>query len=66
MIIKISTNTLDFLLNYRVIWRYDSEGNLDKTFGNNGIVVHHNAAGSRDNDGGNSIYVDGIGRFYVT
>jgi uncharacterized delta-60 repeat protein len=28
-----------------VVWRYNSDGSLDTLFGNNGIVVHHNAAG---------------------
>jgi len=49
-----------------VIWRYNSDGSLDNTFGNNGIVVHHNAAGGNARDQGNSIYVDSNGKIYVT
>jgi uncharacterized delta-60 repeat protein len=49
-----------------VIWRYNSNGTLDTSFGNNGIVVHHNAAGGNYDDGGNSIYVDNNGKIYVT
>jgi uncharacterized delta-60 repeat protein len=49
-----------------VIWRYNSDGSLDKTFGNGGIVVHNNAAGGNDYDYGYSIYVDGNGKIYVT
>ncbi len=49
-----------------VIWRYNSDGSIDKTFGNKGIVVHDNAAGGKGNDEGNSIYVDNKGRIYVT
>jgi uncharacterized delta-60 repeat protein len=49
-----------------VIWRYNSDGSIDKTFGEGGIVVDHNAAGGNSNDGGNSIYVDKKGRIYVT
>ncbi len=49
-----------------VIWRYNEEGKLDKTFGEGGIVVHDNAAGGKGDDEGNSIYVDNKGRIYVT
>jgi uncharacterized delta-60 repeat protein len=49
-----------------VIWRYNSNGSLDNTFGNNGIVVHHNAAGGNYDDAGFSIYVDSEGKIYVT
>jgi uncharacterized delta-60 repeat protein len=52
--------------NDMVIWRYNSDGSLDNTFGNNGIVVYHNAAGGNSDDGGNSIYVDSNGKIYVT
>jgi uncharacterized delta-60 repeat protein len=46
-----------------VIWRYNSNGSLDTSFGRNGIVVHNNAAGGNGNDVGNSIYVDNKGRY---
>jgi uncharacterized delta-60 repeat protein len=49
-----------------VIWRYNSNGTLDSSFGNNGIVVHHNAAGGDGFDEGKSIYVDNTGKIYVT
>ena len=48
-----------------VIWRYNSNGSLDNTFGNNGIV-HHNTAGGNDWEEGRSIYVDSNGKIYVT
>lgn len=49
-----------------VIWRYNEEGKLDKTFGEGGIVVAHNAAGGNSDDEGSSIYVDNKGRVYIT
>jgi uncharacterized delta-60 repeat protein len=49
-----------------VIWRYNSNGSLDSSFGNNGIVVHHSAASGNGSDSGNSIYVDSTGKIYVT
>jgi uncharacterized delta-60 repeat protein len=49
-----------------VIWRYNSNGILDSSFGKNGIVVHNNAAGGNLYDEGNSIYVDSTGKIYVT
>jgi uncharacterized delta-60 repeat protein len=48
-----------------VIWRYNSSGTLDSSFGNNGIVVHHNAVFG-NSFWGNSIYVDNTGKIYVT
>jgi uncharacterized delta-60 repeat protein len=45
---------------------YNSNGTLDSSFGNNGIVVHGNAAGGNGVDVGNSIYVDSTGKIYVT
>jgi uncharacterized delta-60 repeat protein len=49
-----------------VIWKYNSIGTLDSSFGNNGIVVHDNAAGGDYEDAGGSIYVDNNGKIYVT
>ena len=43
-----------------------ASGILDDTFGNNGIVVHHNPAGGNSDDVGYSIYVDNTGKIYVT
>ena len=48
------------------IWKYDGNGNLDSTFGNNGIVVHHNAAGGDSADSGSAIVWDGAEHIYVT
>jgi hypothetical protein len=43
-----------------------AKGELDKSFGEGGIVVDNNAAGGNSDDEGNSIYVDKKGRIYVT
>jgi uncharacterized delta-60 repeat protein len=48
-----------------VIWRYNSDGTLDNTFGSNGIVVNNNAAGGNSTDWGNSIAIDSSGRTLV-
>ncbi|MCZ6690904.1 MAG: hypothetical protein O7H41_15030 [Planctomycetota bacterium] len=49
-----------------VIWRYDSSGVLDATFGVGGVVVHDNAAGGNSDDGGRAIAVDASGRILVS
>jgi uncharacterized delta-60 repeat protein len=41
--------------NDMVIWCLNSDGTLDKTFGNNGIVIHNNASGGNWNDESESI-----------
>jgi uncharacterized delta-60 repeat protein len=42
-----------------MIWRYNSDGRIDRAFGGGlGYVVHNNAAGGNGYDGGVSIYVD--------
>jgi uncharacterized delta-60 repeat protein len=49
-----------------VIWRYNRDGSLDSSFGNNGIVVHHSAAGGIGSDAGYSMCVDSTSKIYVT
>jgi len=49
-----------------VIWRYNSNGTMDTSFGRGGIVVHNNTALGNGDDKGNSIYVDKYGKIYVT
>ncbi len=49
-----------------VIWKYNSDGTLDTTFGTNGIVVHDSAAGGNGNDMGHSITIDANGRILVS
>jgi|GEM_PF-3460743 len=43
-----------------------ARGVIDTSFGNSGIVVHHNAAGGNFHDYGNSICVDSEGKIYIT
>jgi len=47
------------------LWRFDSTGILDPTFGGRGYVTHHNAAGGRGHDVGNAIAIDPEGRIIV-
>jgi uncharacterized delta-60 repeat protein len=49
-----------------VIWKYDSTGAPDNTFGTNGIVVHDGAAGGTDYDTGQDIILHASGNIYVT
>ena len=50
-----------------VIWRYDSGGVLDPTFGAGaGFVVHGNAAGGDAWDEGDDLIIDAAGRIIVT
>ncbi|MDX2480019.1 MAG: SBBP repeat-containing protein [Desulfuromusa sp.] len=49
-----------------VIWKYDSSGVLDGTFGVGGVVIDHNAAGGDGQDSGNAIAIDGMGDIYIT
>jgi uncharacterized delta-60 repeat protein len=49
-----------------VIWRYNADGTLDETFGEEGFVVHNSAAGGNGNDSGYAITVDNQDRILVT
>ena len=49
-----------------VIWRYNPDGTLDTSFGNNGVVVHNSAAGGNNHDHGLSITIDSQGKILVT
>ncbi|MFC1670460.1 SBBP repeat-containing protein [Spirochaetota bacterium] len=48
-----------------IIWKFNSDGIPDQSFGNNGVVVDDNAAGGSDFDVGFSIFVDNSGNIYV-
>lgn len=49
-----------------VIWKYDTNGVLDPTFGTAGIVVHNNAAGGNGDDGAGPLVIDSYGKILVT
>jgi hypothetical protein len=51
------------------IWRYDAKGNLDPSFGNNGILTDNVTNQNYPENGyafGNSIRLDDFGRILVT
>lgn len=48
------------------IWRFNSDGSPDDTFGNNGLVNHHGAAGGNGSDYGTAITIDSNNRILVT
>jgi uncharacterized delta-60 repeat protein len=48
-----------------VLWRYNADGTLDPTLDGDGIVVHDNAAGGRDQDFGLALTIDAAGKIVV-
>ena len=54
-------------LNDMVVWRINnSDGSIDKSFGENGVVVHHNTAGGRKEDIATSITINSDNKAVVT
>jgi len=49
-----------------VIWKYKSDGNLDATFGSDGIVVQASATGGNKHDNGTALALDNVGNLYVS
>ncbi|MCZ6688911.1 MAG: fibronectin type III domain-containing protein [Planctomycetota bacterium] len=49
-----------------VIWRYDTNGILDTSFGGRGWVVHDDAGGGGGTDRGEAVAIDSQGRILVT
>lgn len=48
-----------------VVWRYNSDGTLDTSFGGVGYIVHHNAAGGNGVDVGFGVAIDAQERIVV-
>jgi uncharacterized delta-60 repeat protein len=49
-----------------VIWRFNSDGILDTSFNNTGVVVYDNVSGGSGDDFGKGIAVDSLDRILVT
>lgn len=49
-----------------VIWCIDDNGKLDNSFGENGVAIHHNAAGGNLHDYGYAVAIDDKNRIVVT
>ncbi len=49
-----------------VIWKYDSNGNLDNSFGSNGIIVLSGDAGGTEDDFAYGITIDSNSKIFVT
>ncbi len=49
-----------------VVWRYNPEGTIDTTFGNNGVVVKDNVAGGNGDDRAYSIIINDDGKLNIT
>ncbi len=47
------------------VWRYNTNGTPDTSFGVDGIVVHHSAAGGNRNDEGYDLTIDAAGMILV-
>lgn len=48
------------------LWRFTSSGTLDPSFGTNGFVAHHDAAGGDSSDYGMAIALDSTEMIYIT
>lgn len=59
--ISAATGFLDM-----VLWRYNSDGTPDTSFGVNGIATHRNAAGGDLSDWGHGITIDASGRILIS
>lgn len=63
LVAGVSDNAAD---NDMALWRYNADGSPDTTFGTNGVVFGHNAAGGGGSDSGNGLAIDSAGRIIVT
>ncbi|MCP4130786.1 MAG: hypothetical protein GY754_07375 [bacterium] len=48
------------------IWKFNSDGSLDTSFDDDGVITHNSAAGGNEEDCGRSMYVAADGSVYVT
>ena len=48
-----------------VVWRFNADGTIERTFGANGVLTHDSAAGGNGDDTGSAVVIDSQNRIVV-